>query len=110
MKSGGEVLLLENLRFYKEEEKGDEAFAHKLARLADVYINDAFGTAHRAHASTAVIAKFFPKDKYFGYVMAGELASINKVMKDAFQYLLQLFLAEQKYQVKLKLSTTYLIR
>jgi len=81
MKSG-EVLLLENLRFYKEEEKGDEAFAHKLARLADVYINDAFGTAHRAHASTAVIAKFFPKDKYFGYVMAGELASINKVMKE----------------------------
>ena len=81
MKSG-EVLLLENLRFYKEEEKGDEAFAHKLARLADVYINDAFGTAHRAHASTAVIAQFFPKDKYFGYVMAGELASINKVMKE----------------------------
>lgn len=78
----GEVLLLENLRFYKEETKGDEAFAQKLARLADVYVNDAFGTAHRAHASTAIIAKFFPKDKYFGYVMANELAHINKVMKD----------------------------
>ena len=56
----GEVLLLENLRFYKEEEKGDEAFAEKLSKLGDVYVNDAFGTAHRAHASTAVIAKFFP--------------------------------------------------
>lgn len=78
----GEVLLLENLRFYKEETKGDEAFAHKLARLADVYVNDAFGTAHRAHASTAIIAKFFPKDKYFGYIMANELAHINKVMKE----------------------------
>jgi len=78
----GEVLLLENLRFYKEETKGDEDFAHKLARLADVYVNDAFGTAHRAHASTAIIAKFFPKDKYFGYVMANELAHINKVMKE----------------------------
>lgn len=78
----GEVLLLENLRFYKEETKGDEDFAGKLARLADVYVNDAFGTAHRAHASTAIIAKFFPKDKYFGYVMANELAHINKVMKE----------------------------
>jgi len=78
----GEVLLLENLRFYKEETKGDEEFAHKLARLADVYVNDAFGTAHRAHASTAIIAKFFPKDKYFGYIMANELAHINKVMED----------------------------
>ena len=76
----GEVLLLENLRFYKEEEKGDENFAHKLASLADVWINDAFGTAHRAHASTAVIAKFFPNDKLFGYVMQGELESVDKVM------------------------------
>ena len=59
----GEVLLLENLRFYKEEEKGDEVFAQKLAKLGDVYVNDAFGTAHRAHASTAVIAKFFPRKK-----------------------------------------------
>ncbi len=66
----GEVLLLENLRFYKEEEKGDEAFAEKLSTLGDVYVNDAFGTAHRAHASTAVIAKFFNADnKLFGLVM-----------------------------------------
>lgn len=77
----GEVLLLENLRFYKEEEKGDEAFAGKLASLGDVWINDAFGTAHRAHASTAVIAKFFPDAKMFGYVMKGELDSVDKVMK-----------------------------
>lgn len=78
----GEILLLENLRFYKEEEKGDEAFAHKLAELGDVWINDAFGTAHRAHASTAVIAKFFPNDKLFGYVMKGELDAVDSVMKD----------------------------
>lgn len=77
----GDVLLLENLRFYKEEEKGDEAFAGKLAKLGDVYVNDAFGTAHRAHASTAVIAKFFPTSKMFGYVMGNELASIDRVMK-----------------------------
>lgn len=76
----GEVLLLENLRFYKQEEKGDEDFAQKLASLADVWINDAFGTAHRAHASTAVIAKFFPNDKLFGYIMQGELESVDKVM------------------------------
>lgn len=78
----GEVLMLENLRFYKEETKGDEDFSKNLAVLADVYVNDAFGTAHRAHASTTIIAKFFPKDKYFGYVMANELAHINKVLKD----------------------------
>ena len=78
----GEVLLLENLRFYKEEEKGDEEFAHKLAELGDVWINDAFGTAHRAHASTAVIAKFFPHDKLFGYVMKGEVESVDKVMRN----------------------------
>ena len=76
----GEVLLLENLRFYKEEEKVDEGFAQELASLGDVWINDAFGTAHRAHASTAVIAKFFPNDKLFGYVMQGELESVDKVM------------------------------
>ena len=76
----GEVLLPENLRFYKEEEKGDEGFAQELASLGDVWINDAFGTAHRAHASTAVIAKFFPNDKLFGYVMQGELESVDKVM------------------------------
>jgi phosphoglycerate kinase len=77
----GEVLLLENLRFYKEEEKGDEAFAQKLAKLGDVYVNDAFGTAHRAHASTAIIAKFFPKDKrMFGLLMEAEVTSAEKVM------------------------------
>ncbi|MDA3906490.1 MAG: phosphoglycerate kinase [Bacteroidales bacterium] len=78
----GQVLLLENLRFYKEETKGDETFAEKLANLADVYVNDAFGTAHRAHASTTIIAKFFPTTKVFGYVMANEIASINKVLLD----------------------------
>ncbi len=78
----GEVLLLENLRFYKEETKGDEAFAKKLAGLADVYVNDAFGTAHRAHASTAVIARFFPKAKMFGYIMENELKNIDKVIKE----------------------------
>lgn len=77
----GEVLLLENLRFYKEEEKGDEAFAQKLSQHGQIYVNDAFGTAHRAHASTAVIAKFFNSDsKCFGFVMAGEVASIDKVL------------------------------
>ncbi|RKR85468.1 phosphoglycerate kinase [Mucilaginibacter gracilis] len=79
----GEVLLLENLRFYKEEEKGDVAFAEKLSKLGDIYVNDAFGTAHRAHASTAVIAQFFPTAKYFGYLMAGELANAEKILNDA---------------------------
>src|SRR5690606_18123175 len=79
---GGEVLLIENLRFYKEEEKGDVAFAEKLSKLGDVYVNDAFGTAHRAHASTAVIAQFFPDAKYFGYLMAGELANAEKVLNN----------------------------
>lgn len=77
----GEVLLLENLRFYKEEEKGDTAFAEKLSKLGDIYVNDAFGTAHRAHASTAVIAQFFPGEKkMFGLVMEGEVSSAEKVM------------------------------
>jgi phosphoglycerate kinase len=79
----GDVLLLENLRFYKEEEKGNEEFAKKLSQLGNFYVNDAFGTAHRAHASTAVIAKFFPGNKCFGYVMSGEIASINKVLNDS---------------------------
>lgn len=80
----GEVLLLENLRFYKEEEKGNEDFAKKLSRHGQIYVNDAFGTAHRAHASTAVMAKFFEVgSKCFGYVMAGEVASINKVLNDS---------------------------
>lgn len=77
---GGEVLLLENLRFYKEEEKGNEEFAKKLAQLADVYVNDAFGTAHRAHASTAIIAKFFPQAKMFGLLVESELAGLDKVL------------------------------
>ncbi|HZH37245.1 MAG TPA: phosphoglycerate kinase, partial [Flavisolibacter sp.] len=77
----GEVLLLENLRFYKEEEKGDLPFAEKLAKLGDIYINDAFGTAHRAHASTAVIAQFFsPENKMAGLVMEGEVASAEKIL------------------------------
>lgn len=79
----GEVLLLENLRFYKEEEKGDVAFAEKLSKLGDIYVNDAFGTAHRAHASTAVIAQFFPNAKFFGYLMAAELQNAEKVLNDA---------------------------
>ncbi len=80
----GQVLLLENLRFYKEEEKGDVAFAEKLSKHGDIYVNDAFGTAHRAHASTAVIAQFFATNaKCFGYVMAGEVASIDKVINGA---------------------------
>lgn len=79
----GQVLLLENLRFYKEEEKGDEVFAGKLAGLGDVYMNDAFGTAHRAHASTAIIANFFPTAKLFGYVMGNEIEALDKVLKNA---------------------------
>lgn len=80
----GQVLLLENLRFYKEEEKGNLDFAQKLSEHGDIYVNDAFGTAHRAHASTAVIAQFFAADaKCFGYVMAGEVASIDKVINGA---------------------------
>jgi len=78
----GEVLLLENLRFHPEEIKGDEAFARKLADLGEIYVNDAFGTAHRAHASIAIIAKFFPDARMFGYVMAHEILNINKVLKD----------------------------
>ena len=80
----GEVLLLENLRFYKQEEKGDKDFAKQLASLGDVYVNDAFGTAHRAHASTAVIAEFFPADKkLFGLLMENEVKSAEKVLKSA---------------------------
>ncbi|RZJ80468.1 MAG: phosphoglycerate kinase [Flavobacterium sp.] len=75
----GEVLLLENLRFHPEEEKGDVAFAEKLSKLGNVYVNDAFGTAHRAHASTTIVAKFFPQAKYFGYLMAEELKNAEKV-------------------------------
>ena len=77
----GEILLLENLRFHTEEENGDEAFAKQLADLGDAYVNDAFGTAHRAHASTAVIAQYFPSTKHFGLLMAKELEAIDRVLK-----------------------------
>ena len=79
----GEVLLLENLRFYKDEEAGSEEYAKELAALGDVYVNDAFGTAHRAHASTAIIAKFFPQDKTFGYLLAKEIESLERVLKSS---------------------------
>lgn len=77
----GEILLLENVRFYEEEEKGDKEFAKKLASYGDAYVNDAFGTAHREHASTAIIAQFFPSTKFFGLLMAKELEAIDKVLK-----------------------------
>ncbi|MBN1252850.1 MAG: phosphoglycerate kinase [Bacteroidales bacterium] len=79
----GEILLLENLRFYVEEEKGNIEFSKKLANLADVYVNDAFGTAHRAHASTTIIAQFFPNDKMFGYVIENELNNIDNMLLKA---------------------------
>ncbi len=76
----GEVMILDNVRFYPEETAGDEAFAEKLSKHGDVYVNDAFGTAHRAHASTTVVAKFFPNDKLFGYLIEGEIESVDKVL------------------------------
>jgi len=79
----GEVLLLENLRFYAEEEAGDENFAKELASLGDIYVNDAFGTAHRAHASTTIIAKFFPNHKCFGMLLAKEIESLNRVLNNS---------------------------
>ena len=79
----GEVLLLENLRFHPEEEKGDILFSEKLSKLGDIYVNDAFGTAHRAHASTTIVAQFFPNDKCFGYLLAKEIESIQKVLSDS---------------------------
>lgn len=79
----GDIILLENLRFYKEEEAGDKSFAEKIAKLGDIYVNDAFGTAHRAHASTAIIADFFPENKCFGYLLAKEIESIDKVLNDS---------------------------
>ena len=77
----GEVVLMENLRFYPEEVAGDVNFAEELSRLGDVYINDAFGTAHREHASTATIARFFPNDKYFGLLLANEIKNLNKILE-----------------------------
>ena len=79
----GDILLLENLRFYNEEEKGDLEFSKQLASLGDFYINDAFGTAHRAHASTTIVAQFFPSEKCFGYLLAKEIESINKVLNSS---------------------------
>jgi phosphoglycerate kinase len=79
--ANGSVMLLENIRFYPGEEKGDEEFASRLATLGDAYINDAFGTAHRAHASTTLVAKHFPKDKYFGFLMEHEVINLEKVLK-----------------------------
>lgn len=79
----GQVLLLENLRFYTEEEKGDVAFAKELASLGDIYVNDAFGTAHRAHASTTIIAQFFPNQKCFGLLLAKEIDSLNRVLNNS---------------------------
>ncbi|SDB61803.1 phosphoglycerate kinase [Flavobacteriaceae bacterium MAR_2010_188] len=76
----GQIILLENLRFYDEEEKGDKEFAKKLSELADIYVNDAFGTAHRAHASTTIIADYFPEKKAFGYLMANEINNLEKVL------------------------------
>ena len=78
----GEILLLENLRFYEEETKGDVDFAEKLSKLGDIYVNDAFGTAHRAHASTTIVAQFFPEAKCFGHLLAKEIESIKKVLED----------------------------
>ncbi|MFT5736304.1 MAG: phosphoglycerate kinase [Maribacter sp.] len=77
----GEVLLMENLRYHAEEEKGDEAFAEQLSKLGDIYVNDAFGTAHRAHASTTIVAKYFTDAKCFGYLLAKEIKAIEKVMR-----------------------------
>ncbi len=77
----GEVLLLENLRYHSEEEQGDTDFAQQLSALGDVYVNDAFGTAHRAHASTTVVAQFFPENKCFGHLLAKEIEAIDKVMR-----------------------------
>ena len=79
----GQVLLLENLRFYAEEEAGDVAFAKELASLGDIYVNDAFGTAHRAHASTTIIAQFFPNHKCFGLLLAKEIESLNRVLNNS---------------------------
>ncbi|WP_299363707.1 phosphoglycerate kinase [Winogradskyella sp.] len=79
----GEILLLENLRFHEEEKKGDKDFAEQLSRLGDIYVNDAFGTAHRAHASTTIVAQFFPEAKCFGHLLAKEIESIDKVLNNS---------------------------
>ncbi|WP_111683371.1 phosphoglycerate kinase [Winogradskyella tangerina] len=78
----GQILLLENLRFHEEEKQGDQGFAEQLSKLGDIYVNDAFGTAHRAHASTTIVAQFFPEAKCFGHLLAKEIESIKKVLED----------------------------
>ena len=87
----GEVLLLENLRFHNEETSGDVAFAKQLSKLGDIYVNDAFGTAHRAHASTTIVAQFFPGKKCFGYLLAKEIKAIEKVMRTGEKPVLAIF-------------------
>ena len=79
----GEVLMLENLRFHPEEKAGDKAFAEQLSKLGDIYVNDAFGTAHRAHASTTIVAQFFPEKKCFGLLLAREIESLKKVLEES---------------------------
>ena len=79
----GQILMVENLRFYEEETKGDVVFAEKLSKLGDIYVNDAFGTAHRAHASTTIVAQFFPENKCFGHLLAKEIESIDKVLNNS---------------------------
>lgn len=101
----GEVLLLENLRFYKEETAGDEAFSKQLSKLANCYVNDAFGTAHRAHASTTIVAKFFPNDKMFGLLLAAELKSIEKALKDGKKPLTAI-MGGSKVSSKISIITT----
>lgn len=81
--NGGEVMLLENIRFYPEETKGEVSFAERLSKLADCYVNDAFGAAHREHCSTAVVARFFPVEKYFGFLMENEVKNLERLMHDA---------------------------
>src|SRR5690606_25856991 len=93
--TAGEVVLLENLRFHKEEEAGDEFFAGQLAEHGDCYINDAFGTAHRAHASTTIVANFFPEDKMFGKLLYDELESLDKVLKSKEKPVLAIIRSEE---------------
>ena len=81
--NNGDVIVLENLRFFSEEKNGDEGFAKKLAALGDIYVNDAFGTVHRNHASTSIIAKFFPNKKYFGKLLSKEISSLEKALNNA---------------------------
>jgi len=105
----GEILLLENLRYYSEEKAGDVGFAEKLSKLGDIYVNDAFGTAHRAHASTAVIAQFFSEQKCFGSLLASEIVNVNKVLQDGQNQSL-LLLVGLKCLLRLPLLKTFWIK